>query len=145
MQVSKNHNSVDLDVILNGNYSLWMCEWPNINFRKSWWEINLIIPMRLLHYTWYYWCVILNKICGMVSAMKEKICSSIRTECWFHLYLFCRYVSGYKNRFQNFIKYLREMGDEVTFSTSFVSRYTHVLYFSLNIVNKWIVEFQVKR
>jgi sulfoquinovosyltransferase len=23
------------------------------------------------------------------------------------------YVSGYKNRFQNFIKYLREMGDEV--------------------------------
>ena len=32
--------------------------------------------------------------------------------------LFCtvatrRYVSGYKNRFQNFIRYLREMGDEV--------------------------------
>lgn len=26
------------------------------------------------------------------------------------------YVSGYKNRFQNFIKYLREMGDEVSFS-----------------------------
>jgi sulfoquinovosyltransferase len=26
------------------------------------------------------------------------------------------YVSGYKNRFLNFIKYLREMGDEVSFS-----------------------------
>ena len=25
----------------------------------------------------------------------------------------CRYVCGYKNRFQNFIRYLREMGDEV--------------------------------
>lgn len=25
----------------------------------------------------------------------------------------CSYISGYKNRFQNFIKYLREMGDEV--------------------------------
>jgi hypothetical protein len=27
---------------------------------------------------------------------------------------FCSYISGYKNRFQNFIKHLREMGDEVT-------------------------------
>lgn len=27
--------------------------------------------------------------------------------------IFGRYVSGYKNRFQNFIKNLREMGDEV--------------------------------
>jgi hypothetical protein len=25
----------------------------------------------------------------------------------------CRYVSGYKNRYQNFIRYLRELGDEV--------------------------------
>jgi sulfoquinovosyltransferase len=28
------------------------------------------------------------------------------------------YVSGYKNRFQNFIKYLREMGDEVIVITT---------------------------
>jgi len=28
------------------------------------------------------------------------------------------YVSGYKNRFQNFIKYLREMGDEVIVVTT---------------------------
>ncbi|GKD54286.1 sulfoquinovosyl transferase SQD2-like protein [Tanacetum coccineum] len=28
------------------------------------------------------------------------------------------YVSGYKNRFQNFIKYLREMGDEVMVVTT---------------------------
>jgi hypothetical protein len=27
--------------------------------------------------------------------------------------LVCRYVSGYKNRYQNFIRYLRELGDEV--------------------------------
>jgi len=27
--------------------------------------------------------------------------------------LLCSYISGYKNRFQNFIKHLREMGDEV--------------------------------
>lgn len=27
--------------------------------------------------------------------------------------LFRSYISGYKNRFQNFIKHLREMGDEV--------------------------------
>ncbi len=27
--------------------------------------------------------------------------------------LFCRYVCGYKNRYQNFIRYLRELGDEV--------------------------------
>lgn len=24
-----------------------------------------------------------------------------------------RYISGYKNRYQNFIRYLRELGDEV--------------------------------
>ncbi|KAJ8533917.1 hypothetical protein K7X08_007241 [Anisodus acutangulus] len=28
------------------------------------------------------------------------------------------YVSGYKNRFQNFIRYLREMGDEVMVVTT---------------------------
>ncbi|KAH9324618.1 hypothetical protein KI387_004796, partial [Taxus chinensis] len=28
------------------------------------------------------------------------------------------YISGYKNRFQNFIKYLREMGDEVIVVTT---------------------------
>jgi hypothetical protein len=27
--------------------------------------------------------------------------------------LFCRYVCGYKNCYQNFIWYLRELGDEV--------------------------------
>lgn len=31
----------------------------------------------------------------------------------------CRYISGYKNRFQNFIKHLREMGDEVRVLLSF--------------------------
>ncbi|KAJ7557543.1 hypothetical protein O6H91_05G131400 [Diphasiastrum complanatum] len=31
---------------------------------------------------------------------------------------FARYVSGYKNRFQNFIRYLREMGDEVLIVTT---------------------------
>jgi hypothetical protein len=34
------------------------------------------------------------------------------TKNWFCC-VSCRYVSGYKNRFQNFIRYLREMGDEV--------------------------------
>ena len=29
-------------------------------------------------------------------------------------------MSGYKNRFQNFIRYLREMGDEVNFPLSVV-------------------------
>ena len=30
----------------------------------------------------------------------------------------CSYISGYKNQFQNFIKHLREKGDEVVhFST----------------------------
>lgn len=31
----------------------------------------------------------------------------------FYFSIFGRYVSGYKNRFQHFIKNLREMGDEV--------------------------------
>jgi hypothetical protein len=31
----------------------------------------------------------------------------------------CSYISGYKNRFQNFIKHLREMGDEVHILLSF--------------------------
>jgi len=31
----------------------------------------------------------------------------------------CSYISGYKNRFQNFIKHLREMGDEVCVLLSF--------------------------
>jgi len=39
---------------------------------------------------------------------------------WFSLWFCCSYVSGYKNRFQNFIRYLREMGDEVSsFTISF--------------------------
>jgi len=32
--------------------------------------------------------------------------------------LLCSYISGYKNRFQNFIKHLREMGDEVLVVTT---------------------------
>lgn len=37
------------------------------------------------------------------------------------LVVICSYVSGYKNRFQNFIKYLREMGDEVCSGGHFLS------------------------
>lgn len=37
----------------------------------------------------------------------------------------CSYISGYKNRFQNFIKHLREMGDEV--STFFVILFVHIV------------------
>lgn len=43
---------------------------------------------------------------------------SMPHELFNDIYMFplpCRYVSGYKNRFQNFIRYLREMGDEVYF------------------------------
>ena len=56
----------------------------------------------------------------MVSAAYE-----FRKNMFLKLCLFCRYVSGYKNRFQNFIRCLREMGDEVTFYT-YVSMYAHV-------------------
>lgn len=42
--------------------------------------------------------------------------------------LFYRYVSGYKNRFQNFIKYLREMGDEV-YADHVIDEPVHLLNF----------------
>lgn len=51
------------------------------------------------------------------------------------IYLFplpCRYVSGYKNRFQNFIRYLREMGDEVQFLYSSVDK---CYFFNFDIYN----------
>lgn len=49
----------------------------------------------------------------------------------------CSYISGYKNRFQNFIKYLREMGDEVCFVILFTHEVKMLelscIYFSLLI------------
>jgi hypothetical protein len=41
------------------------------------------------------------------------ICRELRVNDDFFL-LARSYISGYKNRFQNFIKHLREMGDEVS-------------------------------
>ncbi|KAK4478495.1 hypothetical protein RD792_013972 [Penstemon davidsonii] len=46
------------------------------------------------------------------------------------------YVSGYKNRFQNFIRYLREMGDEVMVVTTHEGVPTEFLWSSINWLKK---------
>lgn len=45
------------------------------------------------------------------------------------------YISGYKNRFQNFIKYLKEMGDEVIVVTTHVGAPDH--YHGAKVVPSW--------
>ncbi|MCO5554149.1 hypothetical protein L7F22_007675 [Adiantum nelumboides] len=45
------------------------------------------------------------------------------------------YISGYKNRFQNFIRYLKEMGDEVIVVTTHVGAPDH--YHGAKVVPSW--------
>jgi len=64
---------------------------------------NLILPMILfllmfLFVPWGGICYVLLIRIELVVCMRALV---------------CRYVSGYKNRYQNFIRYLRELGDEV--------------------------------
>eukprot|EP00250_Pteridium_aquilinum_P013872 c21626_g1_i2 orf=265-1827(-) len=45
------------------------------------------------------------------------------------------YISGYKNRFENFIRYLKEMGDEVIVVTTHVGAPEH--YYGAKVVASW--------
>jgi hypothetical protein len=86
---------------------------------------NLILPMILfllmfLFVPWGGICYVLLIRIELVVCMRALV---------------CRYVSGYKNRYQNFIRYLRELGDEVLVVTTHIG--VPKEFYGAKVIGSW--------